>query len=107
MGASGVSRNPRPPARGRLLPDKKPRSIVTAKNEACVTCHGEKTPGIVAQWEDSTHATLGVGCADYHAANKGSPDAWEREGEDPRFFREFGPTGYSLGVNVLLYAMSH
>jgi hypothetical protein len=34
-------------------------------------------------------------------------DAWEREGEDPRFFREFGPTGYSLGVNVLLYAMSH
>ena len=34
-------------------------------------------------------------------------DAWEREGEDPRFFKEFGPTGYSLGVNVLLYAMSH
>ena len=34
-------------------------------------------------------------------------DAWEREGEDPRFFREFGPDGYSLGVNVLLYAMSH
>ena len=34
-------------------------------------------------------------------------DAWEREGDDPRFFREFGPTGYSLGVNVLLYAMSH
>ena len=27
-------------------------------------------------------------------------DAWEREGEDPRFFREFGPDGYSLGVNV-------
>ncbi len=34
-------------------------------------------------------------------------DAWEREGEDPRFFKEFAPDGYSLGVNVLLYAMSH
>ncbi len=64
----------------RLLPDKKAKPVVTAKNEACVTCHGEKTPGIVKQWEDSTHATLGVGCADCHAANKGDPDAWEHEG---------------------------
>lgn len=34
-------------------------------------------------------------------------DAWEREGEDPRFFEQFAPDGYSLGVNVLLHAMSH
>ena len=34
-------------------------------------------------------------------------DAWEREGEDPRFFERFAPDGYSLGINVLLYAMSH
>ena len=34
-------------------------------------------------------------------------DSWEREGEDPRFFEQFSPTGYSLGVNVLLHAMSH
>ena len=34
-------------------------------------------------------------------------DAWEREGEDERFFEEFAPDGYSLGVNVLLHAMSH
>ena len=34
-------------------------------------------------------------------------DAWEREGEDPRFFEEFAPDGYALGVNVLLHAMSH
>jgi hypothetical protein len=34
-------------------------------------------------------------------------DAWEREGEDPRFFERFAPDGYSLGVNVVLYAMSH
>jgi phosphoribosylformylglycinamidine (FGAM) synthase-like amidotransferase family enzyme len=34
-------------------------------------------------------------------------DAWEREGEDPLFFKQFSPNGYALGINVLLYAMSH
>ena len=34
-------------------------------------------------------------------------DAWEREGEDPRFFESFAPDGYSLGINVLIYAMTH
>ncbi len=34
-------------------------------------------------------------------------DAWEREGEDPNFFKQFSPDGYGLGINVLLYAMSH
>ena len=34
-------------------------------------------------------------------------DAWEREGDDPNFFARFTPEGYGLGINVLLYAMSH
>ena len=34
-------------------------------------------------------------------------DAWEREGEDPRFFYHFSPDGYAVGINVLLYAMTH
>ena len=34
-------------------------------------------------------------------------DAWEREADDPRFFEEFAPDGYSLGINVLLYAMGY
>jgi hypothetical protein len=34
-------------------------------------------------------------------------DAWEREGDDPRYFYEFGPNGYALGINVVLYALSH
>ncbi len=34
-------------------------------------------------------------------------DAWEREGEDPRFFYNFSPLGYAVGVNVLMYAMTH
>ena len=34
-------------------------------------------------------------------------DAWEREGDDPRFFDQFSPNGYGLGINVLLHTMSH
>ena len=34
-------------------------------------------------------------------------DSWEREGEDPGFFYQFSPKGYALGINVLLYAMTH
>ncbi|CAN5711241.1 DUF4159 domain-containing protein [soil metagenome] len=34
-------------------------------------------------------------------------DAWEREGEDPRFFYQFSPDGYAVGLNVVLYAMTH
>ena len=35
-------------------------------------------------------------------------DTWEREGEEPRsFFDTFSPRGYAIGVNVVLYAMSH
>ena len=34
-------------------------------------------------------------------------DAWEREAADPRYFLEFSPRGYAVGMNVVLYAMSH
>ena len=34
-------------------------------------------------------------------------DSWEREGEDHDFFIRFSPPGYQLGMNVLLYSMTH
>jgi hypothetical protein len=35
-------------------------------------------------------------------------DTWEREGEEPQdYFNTFSPTGYAIGVNVVLYAMTH
>jgi hypothetical protein len=34
-------------------------------------------------------------------------DSWEREGDDPSYFYEFGPRGYAFGINVLLYALTH
>jgi hypothetical protein len=35
-------------------------------------------------------------------------DTWEREGEEPQeYFNKFSPTGYAIGVNVVLYALTH
>jgi hypothetical protein len=34
-------------------------------------------------------------------------DAFEREADDPKFFLRFSPRGYALGINVLLYALTH
>jgi hypothetical protein len=34
-------------------------------------------------------------------------DSWEREGEDPAYFYQFSPPGYAVGINVLLYALTH
>jgi len=34
-------------------------------------------------------------------------DSWEREGEDPNYFRQFSVDGYRVAINVVLYAMTH
>jgi hypothetical protein len=34
-------------------------------------------------------------------------DSFEREADDPRYFSRFSPRGYALGVDVLLYALTH
>lgn len=34
-------------------------------------------------------------------------DTWEREGENREYFDRFSPRGYAIGVNVVLYAMTH
>jgi hypothetical protein len=34
-------------------------------------------------------------------------DSWEREGDDKQYFYTFSVDGYALGINVLLYAMTH
>jgi hypothetical protein len=34
-------------------------------------------------------------------------DAFEREGDDPAYFYKFGPNGYSFGINVVLYSLTH
>lgn len=39
--------------------------------------------------------------------NTDIPDAWEREGEDPDYFFAFSPEAYAIGINILLYSMTH
>ncbi|MGE0594028.1 MAG: DUF4159 domain-containing protein [Vicinamibacterales bacterium] len=34
-------------------------------------------------------------------------DSFEREGEDPQFFYQFSPNGYAIGINILLYHLTH
>lgn len=34
-------------------------------------------------------------------------DSWEREADDPNYFLEFAVDGYAMGINVVLYAMTH
>ncbi len=34
-------------------------------------------------------------------------DGWEREGDVPFFFYTFSPGAYGLGINIILWAMSH
>jgi hypothetical protein len=34
-------------------------------------------------------------------------DAWEREGDDRDYFQHFSPDGYAVGINTLLYTMTH
>ncbi len=34
-------------------------------------------------------------------------DSWEREADDPGYFYHFAVNGYAVGINVVLYAMTH
>ena len=34
-------------------------------------------------------------------------DGWEREGEDEEFFFAFSPKAYALGINIILYTLTH
>ena len=39
--------------------------------------------------------------------NSDIPDPWEREGEDTDYFFKFSPDAYAVGIDVVLYAMTH
>ncbi len=50
------------------------------KEEDCMSCHKEKSPGIYEQWRNSKHAAEDVTCIDCHRAEKKDPDAFKHEG---------------------------
>jgi uncharacterized protein DUF4159 len=69
--------------------------------------------GISERGEDSS-IVESQGIADAHGRlmvvmihNSDIPDGWEREAEDPQYFYRFSPDAYAVGINVVLYAMTH
>jgi hypothetical protein len=39
--------------------------------------------------------------------NSDIPDPWEREGEDTDYFFRFSPDAYAIGIDIVLYALTH
>ena len=72
-----------------------------------------KRPHLIERGYDSVRVNF-RGIFDEHGRamvlmthNTDIADAWEREAEDPRFFYLFSPNGYAVGINILLYSLSH
>lgn len=115
----------------RVLPDKEPEEL-PLKHEIfhCVYNLKEKPqiPSIGAAWAGkaegitwerghggNTQTVHYKGIFDdkgrmmaFIGHNTDLGDGWEREGEDPWYFKEFSEKkAYPLGINVIVYAMTH
>jgi uncharacterized protein DUF4159 len=69
---------------------------------------------IIERWNDDGAAPDARGIADERGRlmvvmlhNTDIPDGWEREAEDPEYFYHFSPNAYAVGIDVMLYAMTH
>jgi hypothetical protein len=76
--------------------------------------HWRRTGGGTSERGQESAVPMMYAISDRHARvmvlmthNTDIADAWEREGEDPRFFYQFSPDGYAVGLNVVLYSMTH
>jgi hypothetical protein len=72
-----------------------------------------RTHNVSERGDDSPHADF-RGIADEKGRlmvvmthNTDFGDTWEREAESQEFFEKFSKKGYALGVDVLLYALTH
>jgi len=70
--------------------------------------------GTLERWNENGAPPDARGIADAHGRlmvvmvhNSDIPDGWEREGEDPEYFFRFSPEAYAVGIDILLYAMTH
>lgn len=70
--------------------------------------------GTIERWNEDGSEPTARGIADERGRlmvvmlhNSDIPDGWERETEDPRYFFTFSPDAYAVGIDILLYAMTH
>ncbi len=99
----------------RLQEKKEPIPVITDANKLCVSCHRNRAPALVMEWEHSRHAQHGVGCADCHKANPGEIDAWQHAGAwistlvtpkdcarcHPREYEEFSKSHHAKAGEIL------
>jgi hypothetical protein len=76
--------------------------------------HWRRSGGGTSERPGDSDVVVVRGISDQHGRlmvlmthNTDISDAWEREGEDPQYFYSFSPNGYAVGINVLLYSMTH
>jgi Domain of unknown function (DUF4159) len=69
---------------------------------------------IIERWNEDGAPPTARGIADEQGRlmvvmvhNTDLPDPWEREGEDKDYFFRFSPEAYAVGINILLYAITH
>jgi hypothetical protein len=86
---------------------------VTEVEQATNIQNWVRTHSTAERGDDSPHADF-RGIADDKGRlmvvmthNTDMGDTWERESESHEFFAAFSPKGYALGINVLLYSMTH
>ncbi len=76
--------------------------------------HWRRSGGGTSERGDDSAVPMIRGISDEHGNlmvlmthNTDISDAWEREGEDPQYFYSFSPDGYAVGMNIVLYSMTH
>jgi hypothetical protein len=73
-----------------------------------------RTGDVIERWNEDGAPPTARGIADDEGRlmvlmihNTDLPDPWEREGEDKDYFYRFSPDAYAVGIDILLYAMTH
>jgi len=112
----------------RVFPDREPQELPISheifqcvyrlKEKPQVPAIGIWYPGSDVTWEDHGPGSREVhykGISDDKGRlmaiichNTDLGDGWEREGEDPGYFKEFSEKkSYPMGINIVTYAMTH
>ena len=73
-----------------------------------------RTHGTLERWNEDGSPPDVRGIADDHGRimvvmvhNTDLPDPWEREGEESEYFFRFSPEAYRVGIDILIYALTH
>jgi len=73
-----------------------------------------RTGGTIERWNEEEAPPDARGITDSHGRlmvlmihNTDLPDPREREAENPEYFFKFSPDAYAVGINIVLYALTH